>query len=115
MESDDEIQSVRIVFHCEEAETDLSLVFLITAEKWGVVQARRYLNFLLDQIELLSHFPGIGQKLEEHSDIYVYLAKIRPQVQSHGHRIFYRIINDRIEIVRVLHSAADWSQGELGG
>lgn len=90
-------------------------MFLISSEKWGVVQARRYLSFLLDQIELLSDFPGIGQKLEGHPDLYFHLAKIRPQVLSHGHMIFYRIMNDRIEIVRVLHSAADWSQGELDG
>ncbi len=84
----------------EEADKDLEDIFNYTIEKYGIHQAKIYLNKIDSALSKLGNNPGIGRE--------------RPEVR-HGLRsllvenytIFYRVLADRLRIVRVLHSRRD--------
>ena len=63
--------------------------------------ARKLLHAIDDTIVLLSQFPGIGPKRPELG------AAIRsfPVAKYTDYLIFYRLIDDGIEVIRVTHGA----------
>lgn len=82
------------------AEQDLEEIFDYTLEKFGLHQAVEYLSeFEIFFANLVSN-PRIGKNRNE----------IRPGLKSFSkssHIVFYRILNDRIRIVRILHGSRD--------
>ncbi len=66
------------------------------------VTAGVYLHQIYQALENLSRFPGIGPERED----------IRPGIRGlafRRHVIFYRVLSERIEILRILHGARDAS------
>ena len=83
-----------------EAEHDLEEIFDYTLNEFGIEQAVYYLNSIADMIESITLNPKIGKVRNE----------IREELFSilHGkHLIFYRILPNRIWVVRVLHGSRD--------
>ena len=83
-----------------EADKDIEDIFDYTAEEFGLDQAVTYVNAfdhvfadLLDNPELGRRRPEIRQGLRS--------------IAKESHTVFYRILKDRIRIVRILHGSRD--------
>ena len=84
----------------EEADEDLEAIFDYTEREFDFNQAVKYLSELESVLNKLVLNPNIGRKRNE---IKVGLLSISEQ----EHIIFYRIVNDIIRVVRVLHGSRD--------
>ena len=84
----------------EEADSDLEDIFDYTVEQFGIEQAIKYVsNFQAVFIGLCNN-PRLGR---ERKDIRNGLRSIAKE----SHVVFYRILKDRIRIIRVLHTSRD--------
>jgi toxin ParE1/3/4 len=85
----------------KEALIDLDEIWIYTFHKWQRVQADRYFNLIIGEIEFIAvNFP-IGKAVQYGQQGYHMLA-----IKSH--LIFYRIAeNEMIKIVRILHKKID--------
>ncbi|MDT7827393.1 type II toxin-antitoxin system RelE/ParE family toxin [Pricia sp. S334] len=84
----------------EAAKNDLQEIYDFGIYKFGHSQATRYLEGLRGHFEALTKNPDIGKQRDE---IKVGLYSL-PHV---SHIIFYRILTNRIRIVRILHGRSD--------
>ena len=81
----------------QEAIKDLNNIWVYTRNKWSKVQADRYYNLIISEIEFIAdHF--MTGKSAEHIRKNYRVTKIK------SHIIFYRKLdNDLVEIIRILH------------
>jgi len=84
----------------KKAVTDLEEIWLYAVEKWSVEQADRYYNLLFDEINYICTNSNAGKSMEHIRKSYR-AAKVK------SHLIFYRLLNDKIEIIRILHERMD--------
>ncbi|MEM0933566.1 MAG: type II toxin-antitoxin system RelE/ParE family toxin [Bacteroidota bacterium] len=84
----------------EAAKNDLQEIYDFGIYKFGYAQATNYLEDLQGYFNALTKNPDIGKHRDE---IKAGLYSL-PHV---SHVIFYRILPDRIRIVRVLHGRSD--------
>lgn len=85
-----------------EAANDLESIWLYTFQTWSRVQADRYFNLLLNEIEYVAENPKLGKDYSHIREGY-----FRVRVKSHF--IFYKINSkkDEVEIIRILHQQMD--------
>jgi toxin ParE1/3/4 len=81
------------------AEQDLEGIWLYTLETWSRAQADRYHSDLVAEIEALASGIRKGR-----ADTVKAGAMKRP---CGSHVIYYRNLPDRLEVIRILHSAQD--------
>jgi toxin ParE1/3/4 len=82
------------------AQRDLREIWAHTARRWGAAQADRYLEDVDHEILTLPRYPEIG----------ISYAHVRPgctALRVHRHLVFFRLDEDRVEILRVLHDTMD--------
>lgn len=82
------------------ADADLENIFDYTLEEFGLDQAISYVSGFDETFKIISENPEIGRKRKE----------IREELRSltkDKHVIFYRILNNHIRIVRILHGSRD--------
>lgn len=84
----------------EAAKNDLKEIYDFGIYKFGHSQATKYLEGLREYSEALTKKPDIGKQRDEIKDGLFSLPHV-------SHVIFYRILPDRIRIVRVLHGRSD--------
>ncbi len=84
----------------EEAASDIEAIYGFGAHKFGEDQAITYLIGLEEHFERLSQNPEIGRQRNE-------LKKGLYSLPYIAHIIFYRILKDKIRIVRVLYGGRD--------
>ena len=84
----------------KKAIADLQEIWLYTVEKWSAEQADRYYNLIFDEINYICKNINAGKSME-----HVRKGYRASKVKSHY--IFYRVLNDTIEIIRVLHERMD--------
>jgi|SRR5665647_405798 len=84
----------------KKAVSDLEEIWLYTVEKWSVEQADRYYNLIFDEIDYICKNENAGKPMEHVRKGYR-ASKVK------FHLIFYKVSNDIIEIVRVLHERMD--------
>ena len=83
-----------------DAENDLREILEYTLNQWGVEQVLAYRNILESRLRTLAKFPTIGRNnINLPSEIF-YIVEGK-------HYLFYRIVNDEIEVLRILHSKMD--------
>tara|TARA_R110001583_G_scaffold416_1_gene3930 strand:+ start:652 stop:954 length:303 start_codon:yes stop_codon:yes gene_type:complete len=83
-----------------EAEQDLSDIFDYTEMEFGLDQAVQYLKDLERCFIQLCNNLNIGrERIEIREALYSFV--------SQSHVVFYRILNDRLRVVRVLHGSRD--------
>ena len=85
------------------AEADVDEIWDYSADTWGVSQAEVYVSDLRKTMERLAVRPTLG----------VACPAIRPgyRKQSVGsHVIFYRLVGEDVDIVRVLHQRVDFAR-----
>jgi toxin ParE1/3/4 len=83
-----------------DAESDLEKIWLYTFENWSIEQADRYLNLLFNELDYLCLNPNSGTDFR-----HVRKGYLRTKVNSHF--IFYRMGENEIEIIRILHEMMD--------
>ncbi len=89
------------------AKQDLADVVEYTAQHWGSAQARRYVLALQSTFLTLLKHPGLGIARPD-------LGTRLRSIGSGSHVVFYADDGDVIEVVRVLHAAADVDQAFRG-
>lgn len=82
------------------ADQDIEAIARYTFETWGERQAKLYLDSLAELFSKIAESPYLGRERKE----------IRSGIFSRNHQkhiIFYRLSEDWVEILRVLHHARD--------
>ena len=83
-----------------EADEDLEEIFDYTYHEFGAKQAVKYVTFFEGIFESILQNPEIGR---ERNEIRLGLRSFIKE----SHVVFYRIIKDKIRIIRILHGAVD--------
>ena len=84
----------------KKALSDLEKIWLYTVEKWSLEQAERYYALIFEEIRFICNKPNSGRKMD-HVRIGYRAAKIK------SHLIFYKVENETIQIIRILHERMD--------
>jgi toxin ParE1/3/4 len=84
----------------KKAVSDLEEIWLYTVEKWSIDQADRYYNLIFDEIQFICKNVNAGKSME-----HVRKGYRASKVKSH--LIFYRIQNNIVEVIRILHERMD--------
>ncbi|OYU93387.1 MAG: plasmid stabilization protein [Bacteroidetes bacterium B1(2017)] len=85
----------------EKALDDLNNIWIYTAENWSVVQANRYYNLIMDEIEFVADNFEATKDFGDIRKDYRY-SKVK------SHLIFCkRDGNSEMEVVRILHERMD--------
>ena len=84
----------------KKAVADLEGIWLYTVEKWFVNQADRFYNLIVDEINFICKNNNAGKSME-------HIRKGYRASKVKSHLIFYRILNNTVEIIRILHERMD--------
>lgn len=85
----------------QRALQDLNDIWLYTYANWSIIQADRYYNLILDEIELLSQEIYNGKSRD-------YIKKGYRSISIKSHIVFYKISdNNVLEVVKILHKMVD--------
>jgi toxin ParE1/3/4 len=84
----------------KKAVSDLEEIWFYTVEKWSVAQADRYYSLIFDEIDYICKNINSGKPMDHVRKGYR-TAKVK------SHLIFYRITNEAVEIIRILHERMD--------
>ena len=87
-------------FISKKAVSDLEEIWLFTVEKWSTEPADRHYNLIFDEINYICKNINAGKSME-----HVRKGYRASKVKSH--LIFYRVINNTIEVIRILHERMD--------
>jgi toxin ParE1/3/4 len=90
---------IRQIVVSRDAETDLILIWVYYAES-SEGAARRIRDEITSKFNLLLQFPHIGRSREDLQHGY-------RSIPVGNHVVFYREIENGVEIMRVLHGAQD--------
>jgi len=80
----------------EDAVADLRAIVRYAAAKWGRQRARAYLAGLNERIDALCAYPELGPASD-------HVAPGARRYAYVSHNIFYRVRQDHVRILRVLH------------
>ena|SRR5206468_1560005 len=83
----------------QTARSDLKRIGSYTREKWGAAQEKRYLAAIRERFAILRGRPTLGRV---RSEIGNYRSLLVGQ-----HAIFYRVSENSVVIIRVLHQQMD--------
>ena len=86
-----------------QARLDLEDIFKYTTQTWSKFLAVKYQKELFDYMNLLCELPTMGR-------IYPFGHKEFRKFSANKHIIFYRIENQQIIVVRILHSRMDYNE-----
>lgn len=84
----------------KKAVSDLEEIWLYAVEKWSIEQADRYYNLIFDEINYICRNIDAGKSMD-----HVRKGYRASKVKSH--LIFYRVLNNTIEVIRILHERMD--------
>ena len=84
----------------DTAKQDLEDIKLYSVENFGDTQAVRYARALSDAMDIIAEHPNIGIRCDSVS------AGLR-RYECMSHTIYYRIAEQAIRVVRVLHKGMD--------
>ena len=84
----------------KKAVIDLEEIWLYTAEHWSVAQADRYYLLIIDEVNFICKNVHNGKSIDETRKGYR-ATKVK------SHLIFYRVVNDTVEVIRILHERMD--------
>jgi toxin ParE1/3/4 len=83
-----------------KARSDIDAIWDYTVATWGVQQARHYVNGLRDVCTELADNPELGKCRDKlYKGLRVY--------PSGKHLVFYLIMENGIDVVRILHGSMD--------
>jgi toxin ParE1/3/4 len=85
------------------AQADLDEIWDYTAERWNEDQADRYIRDIRGAIEAVARDPRQGRACDH----------IRPGYRRYpagSHMLFFRLIDEGIDVVRILHQSMDFER-----
>jgi toxin ParE1/3/4 len=82
------------------AREDLARIWQSSFETWGAAQADRYLDDIAAALDRLSTNPRLGPDCSD-------LLPGARRLVAGRHIAFYRIADDHIRVIRILHGAMD--------
>ncbi len=82
------------------AQADLESIWLYTVEQWGITQADKYLEALIQRFEWLVENPSLGKPRDDVKQGYFCFPEGM-------HLVFYILVNDQVEIIGVPHKSMD--------
>ncbi len=82
------------------AETDIRTIADYSLAEWGATQARRYIEAIRIAIERAAEYPAMGSVVEGLGDAY-------RKLWVEQHRVFCRVAEGQLIVVRVLHKRMD--------
>lgn len=85
------------------AQSDLDAIWNYTANRWGLEQAETYTRQLWSRIQAVAANPSLGRECDEVRAGY-------RQYPSGSHILFYRLTDDGVEVVRILHERMDYER-----
>ena len=85
-----------------EADSDIEDIFVYTLKEFGSKQAIAYISQFENSFAQVIDNPKSGRERSE-------IRKGLRSIVQNSHVIFYRILKDRIRIVRILHGSRDLS------
>lgn len=83
-----------------KAISDLEEIWLYTFQKWSEEQADRYYTLIFDEVNYICKNSGAGKSME-------HIRKGYRASKVKSHLIFYRVSNETIEVIRILHEKMD--------
>lgn len=81
------------------AEADLEEIWLYTSRKWSLQQADSYYRSLVTTFSALAEGRKLGRKVEVRTEYFKFLVG--------AHVVYFRVDDDQIDIIRILHSRMD--------
>jgi toxin ParE1/3/4 len=84
----------------KKAVSDLEEIWRYTVEKSSTEQADRYYNLIFDEINYICKNIEAGKSM-------AHVRKGYRASKVKSHLIFYRVLNDTIEVIRILHERMD--------
>ena len=84
----------------KKAVSDLEEIWLYTVDKWSITQADRYYSLIFDEIHYICRNPSAGKPMD-------HVRKGYRATKVKSHLVFYRVLEDRVEVIRVLHERMD--------
>ena len=78
------------------AEKDLEEIWIYTFETWSNKQADKYINEIIQKIQLICKNPEIGRQL-------INIKADHRMLKINSHLIIYKVEANKIKIDRVLH------------
>jgi len=84
-----------------KAINDLEEIYEYTIANWGIRQAEKYQDELFEWMSRVTENPHIGSQ-------YYFSKGSYRKSQINKHLIFYRIKDDELVVVRVLHERMDF-------
>jgi len=93
----------RTVRFSPKALADLDRIWTYTDKEWGRRQAEEYVRSLHAVLELVAENPRISRDA----------GHIRPGLLKYpagSHVIFFRLVKDHINVVRILHQRMDFAR-----
>ncbi|MDR9499362.1 MAG: type II toxin-antitoxin system RelE/ParE family toxin [Hydrogenovibrio sp.] len=84
----------------EFAVLDLEDIYVYSAQQFGVNQAEKYFQDVIEQCEQLQIYPELGQDISDIKQRYRRLV-------HQSHVIYYRLDAKKILIARILHGSQD--------
>ena len=85
------------------AQADLDEIWEYMADRWGLDQAETYTRQLAKDVQTVADSPSLGRECHEVRAGY-------RQYPSGSHVLFYRLADNGIDIVRVLHERMDYER-----
>lgn len=93
------MKKLKVIFK-EQALFDLEDIWLYTLNTWSLTQADWYHSMIMKEIEFLATHPKLG-KDQNHIREGYRSSKVK------SHIIFYRVLNNELEVIRILHERMD--------
>jgi toxin ParE1/3/4 len=84
----------------KEAIADIDEIWYYTVERWSAEQSNRYYDLIVQEIDYICKRPLSGKPLDDIRKGYR-VSKVK------SHLVFYKIANETIEIIRILHQRMD--------
>ena len=84
----------------KEAIADLDEIWYNTVKKWSAEQANRYYDLIFQEIDYIRKRPLSGKPLDDFRKGYR-VSKVK------SHLVFYKVVSETIEIIRILHQRID--------
>ena len=84
----------------KKAVADLEEIWLYTVEKWSIEQADRYYHLIIDEINFICKNNMAGKSM-------AHVRKGYRATKVKSHLIFYRVVNNMMEVIRILHEQMD--------
>ncbi|MBX9773110.1 MAG: type II toxin-antitoxin system RelE/ParE family toxin [Xanthobacteraceae bacterium] len=85
------------------AQADLDQIWNYTAERWDEDQADRYVLVIRAAIEAVVRDPRRGRACDHIRSGY-------RKYPAGSHMLFFRVISDGIDVVRILHQSMDFER-----